>query len=45
MRYPKQISYMSNIQIYKSADNKIEIYVNLDNETVWLTQQQHELAI
>lgn len=34
---------MSNIQIYKSADNKIELQVNLDNETVWLTQQKMSL--
>lgn len=31
---------MSDIEIYKSADNKIELQVNLDNETVWLTQKQ-----
>jgi hypothetical protein len=34
---------MSNIEIYKSSDNKIELQVNLDNETVWLTQQQMSL--
>jgi hypothetical protein len=34
---------MSNIEIYKSPDNKIELQVNLDNETVWLTQQQMSL--
>jgi len=28
------------IEIYRSADNKIEIQVNLENETVWLTQKQ-----
>lgn len=31
---------MKGIEIYKSADNKIELEVNLDNETVWLTQKQ-----
>lgn len=34
---------MSNIEIYKSADNQIELQVDLDNETVWLTQQQMSL--
>lgn len=28
------------IEIYQSNDNKIELQVNLDKETVWLTQKQ-----
>ncbi|CAG0999922.1 MAG: hypothetical protein HND27_05985 [Bacteroidetes bacterium] len=31
---------MSNIEIYKSADNNIEIQVNFENETFWLTLNQ-----
>ena len=31
---------MKEIEIYKSPDNKIELQVNLENETVWLTQKQ-----
>ena len=31
---------MNEIEIYKSADNKIELQVNLDKETVWLNRQQ-----
>ena len=31
---------MSEIEIYKSPDNKIELQVNLKNETVWLSQKQ-----
>lgn len=31
---------MNEIEIYKSADNQIELQVNLENETVWLTQEQ-----
>ncbi len=31
---------MDQIEIYRSADNKIELRVNLDNETVWLSQEQ-----
>lgn len=31
---------MKEIEIYKSPDNKIELPVNLENETVWLTQKQ-----
>ncbi len=31
---------MIEIEIYKSTDNKIELQVNLENETVWLTQKQ-----
>ena len=31
---------MNEISIYKSADNKIELQVNLDKETVWLNRQQ-----
>lgn len=28
------------VEIYKSADNKIELKVNLDNETIWLNRHQ-----
>lgn len=31
---------MSDIEIYESADGKIRLNVQLDGETVWLTQQQ-----
>jgi death-on-curing family protein len=31
---------MSEIQIYKSVDNEIEIEVKFDNETVWLSQDE-----
>ncbi len=31
---------MNQIEIYKAPDSKIEINVNLENETVWLTQEQ-----
>lgn len=31
---------MKEIEIYKSPDNKIELQVNLENKTVWLTQKQ-----
>lgn len=31
---------MSEIEIYKSADKKIEIQVQFDKDTVWLSQQQ-----
>ena len=30
----------NQVEIYKSSDNKIELQVNLENETVWLTQVQ-----
>ncbi len=30
----------NQIEIYKSADNKIELQVSLDADTVWLTQEQ-----
>jgi prophage maintenance system killer protein len=30
----------SLVEIYKSPDNRVEIKVNLDNETVWLSQKQ-----
>lgn len=30
----------SQIEIYKSLDDKIELIVNLDHETVWLNRQQ-----
>ncbi|MBX3164240.1 MAG: virulence RhuM family protein [Bacteroidetes bacterium] len=33
---------MNEIEIYKSSDNKIELQVNLDKETVWLNR--HQLA-
>ena len=31
---------MSEIIIYKSVDNQIEVNVQADGDTVWLTQQQ-----
>lgn len=31
---------MNQIEIYKSADNEIELQVNLDVDTVWLSQKQ-----
>jgi hypothetical protein len=31
---------MSKIEIYKSPDNRIEIQVKLENDTVWLNQSQ-----
>ena len=31
---------MNEIEIYKSPDNQIELQVNLDKDTVWLTQSQ-----
>ena len=31
---------MSEIEIYKSPENNIELQVNFDNETVWLNQEQ-----
>jgi len=31
---------MNEIEIYKSPDNQIQLQVNLDNDTVWLTQVQ-----
>lgn len=30
----------NRIEIFKSADNKVELKVALDNETVWLSQEQ-----
>jgi hypothetical protein len=30
---------MSDIEIYKSPENNIELQVNFDNETVWLSQE------
>jgi len=30
----------NQIEIYKSIDNAIELQVNIDNDTVWLTQEQ-----
>ena len=36
-----KINYsMNEIEIYKSPDNKIELQVSLENETVWLSQKQ-----
>ncbi|MEI6594162.1 MAG: hypothetical protein WCO28_01280 [Bacteroidota bacterium] len=31
---------MNEIEIYKSSDNQIEIKVQFENETVWLSQKQ-----
>lgn len=31
---------MSEIEIYKSADNAIELQVSFYNDTVWLSQKQ-----
>ncbi len=31
---------MNQIEIYKSADHKVQLQVNLDNDTVWLNQKQ-----
>ena len=31
---------MSEIEIYKSSENNIELQVNFENDTVWLTQAQ-----
>lgn len=31
---------MNDIEIYKSADKKVELRVNLENDTVWLNQKQ-----
>lgn len=31
---------MNEIEIYKSVDNKVELSVQMDKETVWLTQEQ-----
>lgn len=31
---------MTEIDIYKTPDNKVELKVKLENETVWLSQQQ-----
>jgi hypothetical protein len=31
---------INQIEIYKSLDNKIELSVNLDDETVWLNREQ-----
>ncbi len=36
----RQLQGMKEIEIYKSPDNKIELQVNLENETVWLSQKQ-----
>jgi len=34
---------MTEIEIYNAPDNKVELRVQLENETVWLTQQQMAL--
>ena len=31
---------MGEIEIYKTADNRVELQVNLDKDTVWLNRQQ-----
>lgn len=31
---------MTEIEIYKSSENNIELQVNFENDTVWLTQKQ-----
>lgn len=31
---------MSEIEIYKSIDNKIQLQVNIENDTVWLNREQ-----
>ena len=31
---------MNEIEIYRTPENKIELQVNLDNDTVWLNQKQ-----
>ena len=31
---------MDQIEIYTSADKKVEIQVQIDRDTVWLSQQQ-----
>jgi hypothetical protein len=31
---------MGEIIIYNSDENNIELVINIDNETVWLTQEQ-----
>jgi len=31
---------MKEIAFYKTKDNKTQIEVSIENETVWLTQQQ-----
>ena len=31
---------MNEIEIYQSGDNQIEIRVQFDNDTVWLSQKQ-----
>ena len=36
---------MKEIEIYKSPDNRIELQVNLENETVWLTQKQMAILV
>ena len=37
------ILIMNQIEIYQTKDKQIEIEVMLENETVWLTQEQMSL--
>lgn len=30
----------NKIEIYKSSDNQVELYIQLDTDTVWLNQKQ-----
>ena len=39
----QMIQAMSEIEIYQSPDKKVELKVNLQNDTVWLTQKQMAL--
>ena len=32
----------NKIEIFKSSDNQIELQVQIDTDTVWLTQEQME---
>ncbi len=34
------MKYNDKIEIYKSSDNQVELYVQLDTDTVWLNQSQ-----
>ena len=40
MSWTVQSKIMSEIAIYKSADNKVNVSVQIDKDTVWLSQQQ-----
>ena len=33
---------LKQIEIFKSSDNQIELQVQIDTDTVWLTQEQME---